>query len=46
MEVSPEELPGFPPKRELEFTIDIKPGTKLIARMPYRITPELQGLKM
>jgi len=34
-------------ERELEFTIDLKPGTKPIARMPYRmLTPELQELKM
>jgi hypothetical protein len=31
----------------LEFTIDLKPGTKPIARMPYQMsTPELQELKM
>jgi hypothetical protein len=34
-------------EKELEFTIDLKPGTKPIARMPYRMsTPELQELKM
>jgi hypothetical protein len=43
----PEELPGFPPEREMEFTIDLKPGTEPIARTPYRMsTPELQELKM
>ena len=37
----------MPPERELEFTIDLKPGTKPIARTPYRMsTPELQELKM
>jgi hypothetical protein len=42
-----EELPGMPPERDLEFTIDLKLGTELIARMPYRIsTPELQELEM
>jgi hypothetical protein len=42
-----EELPGMPPERELEFTIDLKPGTKPIARTPYRMsTPELQELRM
>jgi hypothetical protein len=45
--VFPEELPGMPPERELEFTIDLKPGTEPIARTPYRMsTPELQELKM
>jgi hypothetical protein len=42
-----EELPGMPPERELEFTIDLKPRTKPIARAPYRMsTLELQELKM
>jgi hypothetical protein len=34
-------------ERELEFTIDLKPGTQSIARTPYRMsTPELHELKM
>ena len=42
-----EDLPGMPPERELEFAIDLKPGTKPIARTPYWMsTPELQELKM
>jgi hypothetical protein len=42
-DVFPEELPGMPPERELEFTIDLKLGTEPIARMPYRMSiPELQ----
>jgi hypothetical protein len=42
-----EELPRMPPERELEFTIDLKLGTELIARTPYRMSsPELQELKM
>jgi hypothetical protein len=46
-DVFPEELPGMPPERELEFTIDLKPGIEPIARTPYRMsTPELQELKM
>ena len=46
-DVFPEELPGMPPERELEFTIGLKPGTEPIARTPYRMsTPELQELKM
>ena len=45
--VFPEELPGMPSKRELEFTIDLKPGIEPIARTPYQMsTPELQELKM
>jgi hypothetical protein len=47
VDVFPKEFPGLPPERELEFTIDLKPGTKPIARTPYRMsTPELQELKM
>jgi hypothetical protein len=45
--VFPEELPGIPPERELEFTIDLKPGTEPIERTSYQISnPELQELKM
>jgi hypothetical protein len=47
VDVFPEELPGMPPERELEFTIDLKLGTEPIARTPYRMsTPELQELKI
>jgi hypothetical protein len=43
----PEELPGMPLERELEFTIDLKLGTEPIARMPYHMsTLELQELRM
>ena len=27
MDVSPDEIPGLPPKREIEFAIDLIPGT-------------------
>jgi hypothetical protein len=37
-DIFPEELPGMPPERELEFTIDLKPRTEPITRMPYRIS--------
>jgi hypothetical protein len=37
----------MPPERELEFTIDLKPGAEPIARTPYQMsTPELQELKI
>jgi hypothetical protein len=46
-DVFPEELPGLTPKRELDFVIHLKPRTKPIVRIPYRMsTPELQELKM
>jgi hypothetical protein len=32
VDVFPKELPGIPPERELEFNIDLKSGTKPIAR--------------
>jgi hypothetical protein len=36
------ELPRMSPERELEFTIDLKPGTKPISRMTYQMSiPEL-----
>jgi hypothetical protein len=45
--VFPEELPGMPPERELEFTIDLKLRAESIARTPYQMsTPELKELKM
>ncbi|GJY88661.1 putative reverse transcriptase domain-containing protein [Tanacetum coccineum] len=33
------ELPGLPPKREIEFQIDLVPGAAPIAKAPYRLTP-------
>jgi hypothetical protein len=46
-DVFSEDLPGMFPARELDSTIDLKPGTEPIARMPYRMsTPELQELRM
>jgi hypothetical protein len=43
----PKELSGLPLERDLEFTIDLKPGTELIERTPYQMsTPKLQELKM
>jgi hypothetical protein len=45
--VFPEELPGMPSERVLEFTIDLKLGAEPIARTPYWMsTSELEELKM
>ena len=33
-EVFPEELPGLPPDRQVEFRIDLLPGTTPIAKAP------------
>jgi hypothetical protein len=44
--VFPEELPGMPPDRDIEFVIELKPGTAPIYKTPYRMaTPELAKLK-
>ena len=45
-DVFPEELPGMPPDRDVEFVIELQPGTSPISRRPYRMTPsELAELK-
>nr|GEW05835.1 putative reverse transcriptase domain-containing protein [Tanacetum cinerariifolium] len=38
-EVFPEELPGLPPPRQIEFQIDLVPGAAPVARAPYRLAP-------
>ncbi|XP_040951609.1 uncharacterized protein [Gossypium hirsutum] len=44
--VFPEELPNLPPDREVEFVIDVVPGTAPISMTPYRMAPaELKELK-
>ncbi|GJW50923.1 hypothetical protein Tco_0092274 [Tanacetum coccineum] len=44
-EVFPEDLPGLPPVRQVEFQIDLIPGTTPVARAPYRLAPsEMQEL--
>jgi hypothetical protein len=45
-DIFPEELPGMPPDRDVEFVIDFIPGTPPIAKRPYRMaTLELAELK-
>ncbi|GJT42022.1 putative reverse transcriptase domain-containing protein [Tanacetum coccineum] len=39
LEVFPEELPGLPPPRQVEFQIDLVPGVVPVARTPYRLAP-------
>ena len=42
---SPEELPGVPPERQVEFRIDLVPDAALIAKAPYWLAPpEMQEL--
>ena len=45
-EVFPEDIPKFPPKKEIEFSIELIPGTGWISVAPYRMSPlELTELK-
>jgi hypothetical protein len=45
-DVFPEELQGMPPDRDIEFVIELKPGTAPIYKTLYRMaTPELAKLK-
>jgi hypothetical protein len=42
----PEDLFGLPPDREVEFSIDLVPGTAPISKAPYRMAPaKLKELK-
>ena len=46
VDVFPEDLPGLPPIREVEFAIDLVPGTSPISISPYRmVLAELKELK-
>jgi hypothetical protein len=46
LDVFPEELARMPPDREVEFIIDLLPGTTPISKRPYRISVgELKELK-
>jgi hypothetical protein len=45
-DVFPEELSGMPPDQDIEFVIELKPGTAPIYKTPYRMdTLELVKLK-
>ncbi|GKA46939.1 putative reverse transcriptase domain-containing protein [Tanacetum coccineum] len=45
LEVFPEDLPGLPPVRQVEFQINLIPGATPVARAPYRLAPsEMQEL--
>jgi len=46
LEVFPDEIPVVPPEREVEFSIDLVPGTKPVSMAPYRMSAfELAELK-
>ncbi|GKF37578.1 hypothetical protein Tco_0114336 [Tanacetum coccineum] len=38
-EVFPEDLPGLPPTRQVEFHIELIPGAAPVSCAPYRLTP-------
>jgi hypothetical protein len=47
LDVFLEELSGLPPKRDVEFSIELKPGTAPISRSSYRMpSNELAKLKI
>jgi hypothetical protein len=46
-DVFPDDLPGMPPDRDVEFVIELQPGTAPISKRPYRMPPkELAELKI
>ena len=46
-DVFPDELPGLSPLKEVDFSIELEPGTAPISRAPYRMAPaELKELKV
>jgi hypothetical protein len=46
-DVFPEEVPGLPPRRDIDFSIELTLGAVPASRMPYRMsTPELVELKL
>ena len=46
-DVFPDEIPGLPPKRDIDFTIELVPGAAPVSKAPYRMsTPEMLELKM
>jgi hypothetical protein len=45
--VFPNDLPGMPPERAIEFKIELQPGTAPIAKAPYKMSPvEMKELKV
>src|SRR3954468_22301399 len=45
-DVFPEELPGMPPDRDIEFLIELLPGTGPISKRPYRmLANDLEEIK-
>ena len=46
-DVFPDEITGLPPKRDIDFTIELVPGAAPVSKTPYRMsTSEMLELKM
>ena len=46
-DVFPEEVSGLPPRRDIDFSIELVPRTVPMSRTPYRMsTPEIVELKI
>jgi hypothetical protein len=46
-DVFPEEVLGLPPRRDIDFSVELAPGAMTISRTPYRMsTPKLVELKL
>ena len=47
VDVFPDELPGLPPQRVVDFGIELHPGTLPISKTPHRVAPvELQEIRV
>ena len=47
VDVFPDDLPGLPPRRVVDFGIELHPGTSPISMNPHRMAPvELQELRV
>jgi hypothetical protein len=47
LDVFPDDLPGMPLERAIEFKIELQPGTTPIAKAPYKMSPlEMKELKI
>ena len=45
--VIPDEIPGLPPKRDIDFTIELVPRAAPVSKTPYKMsTPKMQEMKM
>jgi hypothetical protein len=42
-----QEVPGLPPRRDIDFSINLMHGTTLVSKSPYRMsTPKLKELQL